>query len=64
MPAPLANTSPYATDAQRWQAVLERDAGADAHFVYAARTTGIYCQPGTAKRLPRRENVVFFESAQ
>jgi len=64
MPAPLPQTPPYATDAQRWQAVLERDTRADAHFVYAVCTTGIYCQPGTPKRLPRRENVRFFETAQ
>lgn len=64
MPAPLSHTSFYVTDAQRWQAVLERDARADAHFVYAVHTTGIYCRPGAAKRLPRRENVRFFETAQ
>ena len=64
MPSPHSQTPRDATDAQRWQAVLERDARADAHFVYAVRTTGIYCQPGSAKRLPRRENVCFFDSAQ
>ncbi|MCD2514444.1 bifunctional DNA-binding transcriptional regulator/O6-methylguanine-DNA methyltransferase Ada [Comamonas endophytica] len=64
MPSPLPSTSPYATDAQRWQAVLARDARADGQFVYAVRTTGIYCQPSCPKRLPRRENVCFFDSPE
>lgn len=63
MQALLPEKSAYASDAQRWQAVLERDARADGQFVYAVRTTGVYCQPGAAKRLPRRENVCFFDSA-
>ncbi|GAB4198205.1 MAG: bifunctional DNA-binding transcriptional regulator/O6-methylguanine-DNA methyltransferase Ada [Roseiflexaceae bacterium] len=29
-------------------------------FVYAVRTTGIYCRPTCASRQPRRENVAFF----
>lgn len=64
MPSPLHHTPAYASDAQRWQAVQERDARADAHFVYAVRSTGIYCAPSAARRLPRRENVCFFDSAQ
>ncbi|PTY01064.1 bifunctional transcriptional activator/DNA repair enzyme protein Ada [Verrucomicrobia bacterium LW23] len=38
------------------------DAGAT-RFFYAVRTTGIFCRPGCASRLPRRENVAFFGSA-
>ena len=53
----------YATDDARWQAVVERDARAEGHFVYAVRTTGVYCPPGSAARLPRRENVEFFDCA-
>jgi AraC family transcriptional regulator, regulatory protein of adaptative response / methylated-DNA-[protein]-cysteine methyltransferase len=45
---------------QCWAAVVSRDAGADAAFVYAVRTTGVYCRPGCASRLPRRENVAFY----
>lgn len=54
---------PYATEDARWQAVRERDPQAHGHFVYAVRTTGIYCQPGSSGRLPRRDNVEFFDSA-
>lgn len=44
-----------------WAAVAGRDARADGAFVYAVRTTGVYCRPGCASRLPRRENVAFYE---
>lgn len=47
------------TDA-RWTAVARRDRRADGQFVYAVRTTGIYCRPSCASRPPRSENVAFF----
>ncbi|HKS13963.1 MAG TPA: bifunctional DNA-binding transcriptional regulator/O6-methylguanine-DNA methyltransferase Ada [Pseudomonas sp.] len=50
----------FTTDPQRWQAVLDRDASATGQFVYAVRTTGIYCHPGCSARTPKRENVEFF----
>lgn len=43
----------------RWQAVLGRDGGADGRFVYAVRTTGVYCRPSCGARRARRENVEF-----
>lgn len=48
----------------RWAAVLARDASADSHFVYAVKTTGVYCHPGSASRLPRPQNVEFFDTPQ
>ncbi|MFC3337645.1 bifunctional DNA-binding transcriptional regulator/O6-methylguanine-DNA methyltransferase Ada [Paracandidimonas soli] len=54
----------YETEDERWEAVLARDATADGHFVYAVRTTGVYCRPGSAARCPKRENVEFFDSAE
>lgn len=61
----MASPTPpaYATDEARWQAVQMRDANADGHFVYAVRTTGVYCRPSSLARLPKRENVEFFDSA-
>jgi len=44
--------------ADRWQAVLERQPGA---FVYAVRSTGVYCRPTCPSRRPRREQVVFYD---
>ena len=45
----------------RWEAVLARDRAADGRFVYAVRSTGIYCRPSCAARRPRRDRVQFFE---
>src|SRR5690606_24461058 len=56
--------SAYATDDLRWQAVQARDLKADGHFVYAVRTTGVYCRPSSSARRPKRENVEFFTSTQ
>ena len=44
----------------RWSAVLSRDPSADGAFVYAVRTTHVYCRPSCPSRRPRREHVVFF----
>ena len=43
----------------RWASVLARSAGADGAFFYSVRTTGVYCRPSCAARLPRPENVRF-----
>jgi AraC family transcriptional regulator of adaptative response/methylated-DNA-[protein]-cysteine methyltransferase len=43
-----------------WQAVSNRDTHADGLFVYAVRSTGIYCRPSCASRKPRRDRVEFF----
>lgn len=54
----------YHTDEARWEAVRTRNVQADGQFVYAVRTTGVYCRPSSSARLPKRENVEFFASAQ
>lgn len=64
MHRPAQSSEPYDTDEQRWKAVQDRDASADGHFVYAVRTTGVYCRPSSSARLPKRENVTFFASAE
>ncbi len=43
-----------------WSAVLHRDARRDADFVFAVRSTGIYCRPSCPARRPDRRQVVFF----
>jgi len=48
----------------RWQAVHRRSKQADGAFVYAVRTTGIYCRPTCSSRMPNRENVQFFDRWQ
>ena len=52
----------YTTPDQRWQAVEARDPAAVGHFVYAVRTTGIYCHPNCKSRLAKRGNVEFFDT--
>jgi AraC family transcriptional regulator of adaptative response/methylated-DNA-[protein]-cysteine methyltransferase len=52
-------------DAEKaWSAVLERDVERDGSFVYAVRSTKIYCRPSCPARRPLRENVSFFPAAQ
>lgn len=51
--------SVYRSDDERWLAVASRDAAADGKFIFAVRTTGIYCRPNCASRTPRRENIIF-----
>ncbi|RCW74574.1 bifunctional DNA-binding transcriptional regulator/O6-methylguanine-DNA methyltransferase Ada [Pseudorhodoferax soli] len=60
----LSSQNTYASDDARWAAVQARDARADGRFVYGVKTTGVFCRPSAAARLPRRENVEFFASAQ
>ena len=50
-------------ESTRWQAVLAHDGRADGLFVYAVRSTGVYCRPSCASRRPRRDRVAFFASA-
>ena len=48
----------------RWSALAARDRAADGTFVYAVRTTGVYCRPSCAARPARPENVRFFATGQ
>jgi AraC family transcriptional regulator of adaptative response/methylated-DNA-[protein]-cysteine methyltransferase len=44
----------------RWSAVENRQDTMTGLFVYAVRTTGVYCRPGCGARLALRANVEFF----
>jgi AraC family transcriptional regulator, regulatory protein of adaptative response / methylated-DNA-[protein]-cysteine methyltransferase len=48
----------------RWNQVLARNLNADGEFVYAVKSTGIFCRPSCPSRRPRREQVEFFDSPQ
>jgi len=48
----------------RWRSVLGRDAAADGRFVYAVRTTGIYCRPSCPSRTAKPKNVTFFATGE
>ena len=46
---------------ERWRAIMARDGARDGEFIFAVRTTGIYCRPSCPSRRPKRENVAFYE---
>src|SRR5271157_5241615 len=47
-----------------WEATLHRDPRADGSFVFAVRSTHIYCRPSCPARRPLRCNTLFFRTAQ
>lgn len=51
-------------DTQRWQAVCDRDETQDGTFVFAVRTTGIFCRPSCRSRRAKRENVTFYGTSE
>ncbi|UFH48314.1 bifunctional DNA-binding transcriptional regulator/O6-methylguanine-DNA methyltransferase Ada [Pseudomonas sp. KNUC1026] len=50
-------------DDPRWQVLVSRTHVAGIEFVYGVITTGVYCSPHSPTRLPKPENVVFFDNA-
>jgi AraC family transcriptional regulator of adaptative response/methylated-DNA-[protein]-cysteine methyltransferase len=47
-----------------YTALLQRDSTFEGIFVVGVKTTGVFCRPGCRARMPNRENVEFFHSAQ
>jgi AraC family transcriptional regulator of adaptative response/methylated-DNA-[protein]-cysteine methyltransferase len=43
-----------------WRAVVTRDRQGDGRFVYAVRSTGVFCRPSCPSRKPNRDRVEFF----
>ncbi|WP_139973445.1 bifunctional DNA-binding transcriptional regulator/O6-methylguanine-DNA methyltransferase Ada [Ochrobactrum sp. CGA5] len=60
----LMTMKTYDPDENRWQKVLDRDKASDGTFVYAVRTTGVYCRPSCPSRRGKRENVQFFDRCE
>lgn len=46
----------------RWRAVVRRDPHADGEFVYAVKTTGVYCRSSCPSKAAKRQNVKFFDT--
>jgi AraC family transcriptional regulator, regulatory protein of adaptative response / methylated-DNA-[protein]-cysteine methyltransferase len=59
MPAAPEQTTQLPDQRECWRAVLDRDRRFDDRFVYAVRTTGIFCRPSCPARRPKRSNVEF-----
>src|ERR1043166_1791691 len=57
----LSNNPLVMSNPELWNAVLARDASRDGSFVFAVRSTGIYCRPSCPARRPHREQVKFFQ---
>ncbi|KAF2453303.1 metal binding domain of Ada-domain-containing protein [Lineolata rhizophorae] len=53
----------FITDSNRWRALVQRNRAASSSFVYAVRSTNIYCRPTCPSRLARRANIVFYDTA-
>jgi AraC family transcriptional regulator of adaptative response/methylated-DNA-[protein]-cysteine methyltransferase len=51
---------PISSVARQWRIVLARDRRYDGAFVYAVRSTGIFCRPSCPSRRPRRALVQFY----
>lgn len=60
LPAELLMAPTRPTDSEAWRATSRRDARFDGRFVYAVKTTRIYCRPSCPSRRPLRKNVAFF----
>jgi AraC family transcriptional regulator of adaptative response/methylated-DNA-[protein]-cysteine methyltransferase len=56
----LLPTTLLPADADAWRAVSARDAHYDGRFVYAVRSTRVYCRPSCPSRRPTRANVRYF----
>lgn len=51
-------------EARRWDAVQARITLPDDPFILGVKTTGIFCLPTCHSRMPKRENVVFFDDVE
>ena len=56
----IAKRTGGAAPSRYWQAVKQRRSTADGSFVYAVRSTGIYCRPSCPSKRPHPGRIVFF----
>ena len=49
---------------EQWQAIINNDSSYDYIFIYAVKSTGIFCRPSCKSRLPNKANVRIFNNAQ
>jgi len=60
--AVTSNEPDRIASSEAWCAVEQRDASYDGRFVYAVRSTGIFCRPSCPSRRALRANVEFFST--
>ncbi|WP_246315766.1 bifunctional transcriptional activator/DNA repair enzyme AdaA [Paenibacillus foliorum] len=49
---------------EKWQAIILNDATYNDQFIYAVKTTGIFCKPSCKSRVPNKMNVRVFHNAK
>src|SRR6185436_16107471 len=52
------------TERVMYKALVERDSSYEGLFVIAVKTTGIFCRPGCTARMPKKENVTFYNTSK
>ncbi|CDM89652.1 bifunctional DNA-binding transcriptional regulator/O6-methylguanine-DNA methyltransferase Ada [Xenorhabdus bovienii] len=48
----------------RWLDIKAKNIKADGHFVYAVKTTGIYCRPSCPTRIPKLHHIEIFDNCE
>lgn len=49
---------------EQWTALAHNDAAYDGQFFYAVKTTKIFCRPSCKSKLPNRDNICMFGTAE
>lgn len=52
------------TEKEMWEAVISNNAEYDGLFFYGVKSTGIYCRPSCKSKVPKKENVLFFNNSK
>lgn len=49
---------------EQWTALANNDTAYDSQFFYAVKTTKIFCRPSCKSKLPNRDNICMFSTAE
>ena len=49
---------------EKYAAIIKKDSNFEGSFITGVKTTGIFCKPVCTARKPKKENVIFFDSAK
>lgn len=52
------------SDEEKWKIAIDCDSSHDGQFFYGVKTTGIFCRPSCKSKSPKRDHVVFFDTAE
>lgn len=52
------------TNEEKWRAVVDCDGIYDGVLYYGVKTTGIVCRPSCKSKVPKRDNVIFFNDIE